>query len=121
MFYKACLVFAFVRPNDLHIYSGAPAGFENLLCRGAWSKEDGGRRVAVGGADRTVTIWEAESGRVLYKVRGLCFCLLSTDDFAMNISCQATKAQSRRLTSIPRNPSVGLFRIPSQVMTNFLM
>ena len=54
----------------LCIYSGAPAGFEGLLARGAWSKEDGGRRVAVGGADRTVTIWEIESGRVLYKVHG---------------------------------------------------
>lgn len=48
--------------------SGAPAGFENILSRAAWSREDGGKRVAVGGADRTVTIWEVESGRVLYKV-----------------------------------------------------
>ena len=48
---------------------GAPAGFENTLLRGAWSKDDDGRRVAVGGADRTVCIWEVESGKVLYKVR----------------------------------------------------
>lgn len=49
---------------------GAPAGFENTLLKGAWSREDGGRRVALGGADRTVTIWDVESGKVLYKVRG---------------------------------------------------
>jgi Prp8 binding protein len=48
--------------------SGAPAGFENTLSRAAWSKEDGGKRVAVGGADRTVTIWDVENTRVLYKV-----------------------------------------------------
>lgn len=47
---------------------GAPAGFENTLLRGAWSKDDNGRRVGVGGADRTVCIWDAESGKVLYKV-----------------------------------------------------
>lgn len=50
---------------------GSPAGFENTLLRGAWSVEDNGRRVAVGGADRTVCIWDVESGKVLYKVRGL--------------------------------------------------
>jgi len=49
---------------------GAPAGFENTLLRGAWSRDDAGARVAVGGADRTVTVWEVESGRVLYKLPG---------------------------------------------------
>ena len=65
---------------------GAPAGFENTLLRGAWSKDDGGRRVAVGGADRMVCIWEVDSGKILYKVclifgyplcRGLLFALAS--------------------------------------------
>ena len=56
-------------PSRIHrILMGAPAGFENTLLRGAWSKDDDGRRVAVGGADRTVCIWEVESGKVLYKV-----------------------------------------------------
>lgn len=49
--------------------TGAPAGFESILSKGAWSRDDGGKRVAVGGADRTVTIWDVESGRVMYKVR----------------------------------------------------
>jgi Prp8 binding protein len=58
-------------PNRVHrVLAGAPAGFEHTLLRGAWSLEDGGRRVAVGGADRTVCIWEMESGRVLYKLPG---------------------------------------------------
>lgn len=47
---------------------GAPAGFENTLLRGAWSRNDDGKRVGVGGADRTVTIWDVDSGKVLYKV-----------------------------------------------------
>ncbi|KAG6848748.1 hypothetical protein H0H93_014414 [Arthromyces matolae] len=58
-------------PTRIHrALQGAPAGFENTLLRGAWSKDDGGRRVAVGGADRTVTIWEVESGKILYKLPG---------------------------------------------------
>lgn len=52
------------------ILQGAPAGFENTLRRAAWSREDGGQRVAVGGADKTVTVWDFESGRVLYKLPG---------------------------------------------------
>ena len=57
-------------PSRIHrVLQGAPAGFENTLLKGAWSKDDGGQRVAVGGADRMVCIWEVESGRILYKVR----------------------------------------------------
>jgi WD40 repeat protein len=54
--------------------TGAPAGFESTLLRGAWSRDDGGRRVAVGGADRTVCVWDVDSGKVLYKV-GVGFCI----------------------------------------------
>ena len=57
-------------PSRIHrVLQGAPAGFENTLLRGAWSKDDGGQRVAVGGADRMVCIWDVESGKILYKVR----------------------------------------------------
>jgi Prp8 binding protein len=56
-------------PTRIHrVLHGAPAGFENTLLKAAWSKDDGGRRVAVGGADRMVCVWEVDSGRVLYKV-----------------------------------------------------
>ena len=57
-------------PTRIHrVLQGAPAGFENTLSRAAWSRDDGGRRVAVGGADRMVCIWDVESAKVLYKVR----------------------------------------------------
>lgn len=28
----------------------------------------------MGGADRSVTVWDVESGRILYKVRGAALC-----------------------------------------------
>jgi Prp8 binding protein len=34
-----------------------------------WSCDDAGARIAVGGADRTVTVWEMENGKILYKIR----------------------------------------------------
>ncbi len=56
-------------PSRVHrTLMGAPAGFEKTLLRGAWSKDEGGRRGARGGADRTVCIWDVDSGNVLYKV-----------------------------------------------------
>ncbi|PBK67092.1 WD40 repeat-like protein [Armillaria solidipes] len=58
-------------PTRIHrVLQGAPAGFENTLLRGAWSKDDEGRRVAVGGADRAVCIWDVDSGKILYKLPG---------------------------------------------------
>ncbi|KAF5371225.1 hypothetical protein D9758_004224 [Tetrapyrgos nigripes] len=58
-------------PTRIHrSLQGAPAGFENTLLKGSWSKDDGGLRVAVGGADRMVCIWEVESGKILYKLPG---------------------------------------------------
>ncbi|KAJ9121879.1 hypothetical protein QFC24_004461 [Naganishia onofrii] len=49
---------------------GAPAGFEQSLTKCAWSKTDNGARVAAGGGDRTVTIWDVDSGKILYKLGG---------------------------------------------------
>jgi WD40 repeat protein len=60
-------------PTRVHrVLTGAPAGFEHTLLRGAWSKSPGdeGKRVAVGGADRMVCVWDVESGRVVYKLPG---------------------------------------------------
>ena len=65
-----------IRPfssDPMRVYrslTGAPAGFESSLIRVAWSKHDGGQRIAVGGGDRTVTVWDVESGKVLYKLPG---------------------------------------------------
>ncbi|KAF7303513.1 WD-REPEATS-REGION domain-containing protein [Mycena indigotica] len=42
-------------PTRIHrVLTGSPAGFEHTLLRAAWSKNDDGARVAVGGADRMV-------------------------------------------------------------------
>lgn len=58
-------------PTRIHrTLLGAPAGFENALLRGAWSRTDNGSRVAVGGADRTVTIWDVETTKIQYKLPG---------------------------------------------------
>jgi len=58
-------------PGRIHrTLVGSPAGYDSTLLRGAWSKDDGGGRVAVGGADRMVCIWEVESGKILYKLPG---------------------------------------------------
>ncbi|KAJ7654912.1 WD40 repeat-like protein [Mycena rosella] len=58
-------------PTRVHrVLTGAPAGFEHTLLRGAWSRSDGGARVAVGGADRMVCVWDVESARVVYKLPG---------------------------------------------------
>jgi Prp8 binding protein len=60
-----------VSPNRVHrTYHGNTAGFESTLSRCAWSLDDGGRRVAVGGGDRAVTIWDANSQEILYKLPG---------------------------------------------------
>lgn len=97
-------------PNRVHrVLSGAPAGFENTLLKGAWSREDGGRRVAVGGADRTVTIWDVESSKILYKVRGAIFWGLVLDIIPVLArcgSCLGIRVLSRRWISIPKNRSV---------------
>ena len=67
-------------PNRIHrVLQGAPAGFENSLLRGAWSKEDGGSRVGLGSSDRTVTIWDVESGKTLYKLPGHKGTVMSVD------------------------------------------
>ncbi|KAH9482248.1 U5 small nuclear ribonucleoprotein 40 kDa protein [Psilocybe cubensis] len=58
-------------PSRIHrVLHGAPAGFENTLLRGAWSRDDGGKRAAVGGADRAVCIWDVDSAKILYKLPG---------------------------------------------------
>ena len=94
-------------PTRIHrVLAGAPAGFENTLLKGAWSKDDGGQRVAVGGADRTVTIWDVESSKILYKVR--LYLLTSSKVSHQCLSCLAIGVQSLALTSTPRNQLVSL-------------
>ena len=88
-------------PARIHrVLQGAPAGFESALLKGAWSKDDDGRRVAVGGADRMVCIWEVESGRVLYKV---CPCVMFSVMRASTYAYVASRTQGDR--DVGRFPS----------------
>lgn len=72
----SALIIYDVRPfssDPMRVYrslTGAPAGFEQTLIRCAWSKHDNGARIAAGGGDRSVTIWEVETGKILYKLPG---------------------------------------------------
>lgn len=47
---------------------GAPAGFDNQLRSPSWDPT--GDKVAVGSADRTLCIWNANTGNILYKLPG---------------------------------------------------
>ncbi|KAK8854476.1 hypothetical protein IAR55_003214 [Kwoniella newhampshirensis] len=72
----SALIIYDVRPfssDPMRVYrslTGAPSGFESTLIRCAWTKHDNGARIAAGGGDRTVTVWEVDSGKVLYKLPG---------------------------------------------------
>ncbi|KAI5477429.1 WD repeat protein, Prp8 binding protein [Pseudohyphozyma bogoriensis] len=60
-------------PRLLRSFYGAPAGFEGLLRKASWSRHemsDGGGFVAVGGADRALTVWDASTGEIRYKLPG---------------------------------------------------
>lgn len=63
-----------LHPRLVRSYAGAPAGFEGLLRKVSWSHHstpegNGGSMVGIGGADRTVTIWDATTADIIYKVR----------------------------------------------------
>ncbi|KAA1078778.1 hypothetical protein PGTUg99_014943 [Puccinia graminis f. sp. tritici] len=47
---------------------GAPAGFDNQLRSPAW--DPSGDKVAVGAADRTLCVWNVNTGNILYKLPG---------------------------------------------------
>ncbi|MCJ1482506.1 hypothetical protein MMC06_002672 [Schaereria dolodes] len=57
-------------PTDRHIktYDGAPVGLERNLIRASWDAK--GAKIAAGSGDRTVVVWEARTGKLLYKLPG---------------------------------------------------
>ncbi|KAK9897458.1 WD40 repeat-like protein [Cystobasidium minutum MCA 4210] len=55
-------------PRLYKTFPGAPAGFEGWLRKASWDRD--GSRVAVGGADRTVTIYNVEQSRLTHKLPG---------------------------------------------------
>ncbi|GAA5868300.1 hypothetical protein JCM8547_002311 [Rhodosporidiobolus lusitaniae] len=71
-------------PRLLRSFYGAPAGFEQLLRKASWSKHQtvdaqGGTMVAVGGADRALTVWDATTGEIKYKLPGHTGTVVATD------------------------------------------
>ncbi|KAK3066419.1 hypothetical protein LTR53_017241 [Teratosphaeriaceae sp. CCFEE 6253] len=54
--------------RQVKVFDGAQVGLENNLIRACWDAE--GRRIAAGGGDGTVTVWENGSGKMLHKLPG---------------------------------------------------
>ena len=50
------------------MFVGHAHSFERLLLRCCWSAD--GARISCGSSDRMVNIWDASSGRLLYKLPG---------------------------------------------------
>ncbi|OCL08724.1 WD repeat-containing protein [Glonium stellatum] len=57
-------------PTDRHIrtYDGAPVGLEKNLLRASWDPK--GQKIAAGSGDQSVVVWDANSGKLLYKLPG---------------------------------------------------
>ena len=57
-------------PAERHLrtYDGAPTGMEKNLLRASWDSK--GQKIVAGSGDRSVVIWEASSGKLLYKLPG---------------------------------------------------
>ncbi|KAI9823361.1 MAG: hypothetical protein M1826_007772 [Phylliscum demangeonii] len=57
-------------PVDRHVktYDGAMSGLEKNLVRASWHPT--GEKIAAGGGDRTVVIWDVRTGKLLYKLPG---------------------------------------------------
>ncbi|GAA6058586.1 hypothetical protein JCM10212_007025 [Sporobolomyces blumeae] len=72
-------------PRLVRSLYGAPAGFEGLLRKASWSRHEtrdshqGGSMVAVGGADRALTVWDSTTGEIRYKLPGHTGTVVSTD------------------------------------------
>ncbi|QIW98046.1 hypothetical protein AMS68_003564 [Peltaster fructicola] len=57
-------------PTDRSIgrFDGAQIGVEKNLVKASWDAD--GKRIAAGGGDGTVTVWDSKSGRMLHKLPG---------------------------------------------------
>ncbi|KAF2753163.1 putative U5 snRNP complex subunit [Pseudovirgaria hyperparasitica] len=52
----------------LQTYDGAPLGMEKNLLKACWDSK--GQKIAAGSGDRSVVVWDALSGKLLYKLPG---------------------------------------------------
>ncbi|KAK2740470.1 hypothetical protein FQN57_006097 [Myotisia sp. PD_48] len=57
-------------PADRHIrtFDGAPTGLEKNLIRASWDPK--GQKIAAGSGDRSVVVWDVNTGKLLYKLPG---------------------------------------------------
>ncbi|KAF2206051.1 WD40 repeat-like protein [Delitschia confertaspora ATCC 74209] len=57
-------------PSDRQIrtFDGAPTGIEKNLLKASWDPK--GKKIAAGSGDQSVVVWEADSGKLLYKLPG---------------------------------------------------
>ncbi|SCV72770.1 BQ2448_4307 [Microbotryum intermedium] len=84
-----------LHPRLIRTFYGAPAGFEGLLRKASFSKHstqqgNGGSMVAVGGADRALTIWDAETASIRYKLPGHTGTVIATDWSPKEPICAST-------------------------------
>ncbi|GAA5909062.1 hypothetical protein JCM5296_000605 [Sporobolomyces johnsonii] len=73
-----------LHPRLIRSFYGAPAGFEGLLRKASWSRHStqdsqGGSMVAVGGADRALTVWDSTTGEIRYKLPGHTGTVIASD------------------------------------------
>ncbi len=54
--------------RSMKTYDGAPVGLEKNLLRASWDPK--GEKICAGAGDRTVVVWDAKSGKLLYKLPG---------------------------------------------------
>jgi Prp8 binding protein len=54
--------------RSMRTYDGAPTGLEKNLIRASWDAK--GEKICAGAGDRTVVVWDARSGKLLYKLPG---------------------------------------------------
>lgn len=59
--------------RGIKVFDGAPTGIEKNLIRASWDTD--GKRIAAGSGDRTATVWEVASGKMLYKLPGHKGCV----------------------------------------------
>ncbi|GAA5916239.1 hypothetical protein JCM8208_003917 [Rhodotorula glutinis] len=73
-----------LQPRLVRSFYGAPAGFEQLLRKASFSRHvtpegQTGTMVAAGGADRALTVWDATTGEIRYKLPGHTGTVAATD------------------------------------------
>lgn len=54
--------------RQIRTFDGAPVGLEKNLIRASWDPR--GEKIAAGSGDRSVVVWDAKTGKLLYKLPG---------------------------------------------------